>query len=163
MAPHNFHRGNNSDKVLSCFCGDRYGNETAAFFRAIHIEEWDGFKHKGLHNACDTSYKKDQTWPLATFMGYCRLAEAGLARDGERSHEEGGQELNPDPRCDRFTKEVKELTEVRNHDNAEATREMCEVSRLGEDIRWYTGQQDSSAKPEDRYDFDKACRAFLQQ
>ena len=149
MTPHDFHEEENSDKVLSCFCGDMYGNETATFLEAMHIEEWDGFKHKGLHNACDTSYHKDKTSPLSTFMGYCRIAEAGLAIDD-------GKQLEPDSRCDEFTDKVKNLT-AQTYGVEQTARMMCQPSDLSRNLCDYPGEQDKAADYYDRYDFCLAC------
>ena len=151
MAPCDFHHEKeNSDKVLSCFCGDMYGNETVAFFKAMHIEAWSGFKHKGLHNACDTSYEKDSVSPLSTFMGYCQIAKGGLAIDG-------GKQLEPDHRCDNFSKEVKDLTESQGHSIGETNRIMCYGKTFAPDLCDNPGQQDKAARFNDRYDFCRAC------
>ena len=150
MAPHDFHSKKNSDKVLPCFCGDMYGNETGAFLKAMHIEEWDGFKSKGLHNACDTSYEKDSTSPPSTFMGYCRIAEAGLAIDA-------GQQLPVDSRCEEFTNQVKNLPESQTLSVEERGRLMCRTSDLSRNLCRYPGQQDYAAINGKKYHFCKAC------
>lgn len=156
MAPRDFHyEKKNTDKVLPCFCGDVYGNETSAFFKAMHIEAWGGFKHKGLHNACDTSYEKDKTWPLSTFMGYCRIAEAGLAIDE-------GKQLEPDKRCDDFTKAVKDLTESEGYDIRDVSRYMCRTTKYGLGLCYDEGQQDAAAgRFAMRYTFCNACAYHL--
>ena len=155
MAPRDFHKHDNNDKVLPCFCGDMYGNETGAFLKAMHIEEWDGFKHKGLHNACDTSYQKDLTAPLSTFMGYCRIAEAGLAIDG-------GKQLEPDKRCDSFTQKVKDLMESNNHSLNDTASTMCNSAGFGRSLCNDEGQQDAAAGSFNlyRYTFCSACGLY---
>ena len=103
---------------------------------------------QGLHDACDTSFMKDQTLPIATFMGYCELGVSEKLKP------------NRDSRCDQFAEEVQGLMHS-GKDLMEANLHMCDDSELGQAIRHKRGQQDPWEKGWHSlkvYDFDRACK-----
>ena len=112
--------------MLACVCGDHTGNETLPFFDMMTIgENWVEYnKGKGLARACQTSFDRDRTDPVAVFDTYCQLQWhfPRLSNDTLNFGE------GADPNCGAFQAKVCELWQERPYSMTSIVR--CVRMRL---------------------------------
>ncbi|KAG8528408.1 uncharacterized protein KY384_007326 [Bacidia gigantensis] len=165
IAPDDFTQKHNSDKVLPCYCGDEYGNETLQFLDSMNIQGWVNYSPDrndsgiGVSEACQTTFNHDHTNPLQAFLAHCKLENHYPRNDDPGPRERPLMfAREPDPQCPDIELAFR-TNRILDHDLHNATCYACFVSEAGVKLKIHQCEFWS----DDDYTFANACHMYNDQ
>lgn len=120
------------EKSIPCTCGDRYGNETAMFFKAAGFESWVGLQddRTKLGQECMRNMLDFHVPPVDQFMTFCELGVHWPVH-GDNHHQ---MFLGRGTHCDDTARLIDEL-EGKGMDNEGVQCSVCFDSDVGRHIQ----------------------------